>query len=61
MATNKGTVNGRYNICRHIGSGSFGTWLVISNILQASLSMSLGKIFAGYDIISGQDVAIKFE
>ena len=23
--------------------------------------MSLGKIFAGYDIISGEDVAIKFE
>jgi hypothetical protein len=25
------------------------------------LSTSLGKIFAGYDIISGEDVAIKFE
>lgn len=25
MATSKGTINGRYNICRHIGSGSFGT------------------------------------
>jgi serine/threonine protein kinase len=61
MATNKSTVNGRYKICRHIGSGSFGTWLVISKILQVSLSMSLGEIFAGYDIISGQDVAIKFE
>jgi len=58
MATN---VNGRYNICQHIGSGSFGMRLVLSKILQVSLSMSLGKIFAGYDFISGEDVAIKFE
>ena len=61
MATNKSIVNGRYNVCRYIGLGSFGTRWVFSKILQVSLSMSLGEIFAGYDIISGEDVAIKFE
>jgi serine/threonine protein kinase len=28
---------------------------------HSQVSTSLGKIFAGYDIISGEDVAIKFE
>jgi serine/threonine protein kinase len=30
-------------------------------MLSAPLSMFLGKIYAGYDIISGEDIAIKFE
>jgi serine/threonine protein kinase len=30
-------------------------------MLSAPLSMFLGKIYAGYDIISGKDIAIKFE
>jgi serine/threonine protein kinase len=63
MLTNISTVNGRYNICQCIGSGSFGMMSLVSKILQVSLS-SLNvsrKIFAGYDIISGEDVAIKFE
>jgi hypothetical protein len=30
-------------------------------ILPMSLSILLGKVFAGYDIISGEDIAIKFE
>ena len=29
--------------------------------IHSQVSMSLGKVFAGYDIISGEDVAIKFE
>jgi hypothetical protein len=40
MATDKSTVNGRYNICRYIGSGSFGTDRSFSNILQVSLNVS---------------------
>jgi serine/threonine protein kinase len=30
-------------------------------MLSVPLSMFLGKIYAGYDIISGEDIAIKFE
>jgi hypothetical protein len=30
-------------------------------MLSAPLSMFLEKIYAGYDIISGKDIAIKFE
>jgi hypothetical protein len=30
-------------------------------MLSMPLSMFLGKIYAGYDIISGEDIAIKFE
>ena len=29
--------------------------------IHSQVSTSLGKVFAGYDIISGEDVAIKFE
>jgi hypothetical protein len=38
MLTNISTVNGRYNICRHISSGSFGMMSLVSKILQVSLS-----------------------
>ena len=63
MATSnlQGTINGRYEICRHIGSSSFGMWWVLSWILPVSIYMFLGKIYAGYDTVSGEDIAIKFE
>jgi len=37
-------------------------WYVISHsVRRVSLSMFLGKIYAGYDTVSGEDIAIKFE
>lgn len=52
------TINGKYNICRHIGSGSYGMSWVFD---LCSFSRFLGDVFMGYNTISGEDVAIKLE
>ena len=42
MATSKGAINGRYNICRHIDSGSFGACAYLN--LPVSLNISRKNI-----------------
>ena len=54
-------VGGKYRLGKKIGSGSFGT-PSLAVLIQLSLSsVPVGDIYLGVNIISGEEVAIKFE
>jgi hypothetical protein len=56
-------VSDRYRVCKNIGSGSFGMFKSsLSNIFsQSFLHCCVGEIYSAYDILSGEEVAIKIE
>lgn len=57
-------IAGKYRILRQIGAGSFGVSLVLFSTSTTSAdypSYHTGKIYAGFNINSGEEVAIKLE
>lgn len=56
------TISGKYRICKQIGCGSYGNVSTISVlILSWVLTSPVGNIYSGYDILTGEEVAIKLE
>ena len=53
-------IGGKYRILRQIGVGSFGASLSFT-IESVGAQWHTGEIYAGYDIHSGEEVAIKLE